>query len=355
MHVLRRMALVFLAAILPFLLFALAFDYWVINTASHPKAVKKIVADSGVYSTFVQSALEQANAQAGGQEVVSLVDPAVKNLATQTITPQYLQQTTENIIDGVYHWLDGKVAQPDFSIDLASKKADLAVLVADHAKQQAAQLPACPRGTPIPDLSTYDVFSATCLPRGVTPDMVAQQVNQALLNNKDFLSQPVLTASTLKDSETGQPLFASEKFKNVPHYYQLAKHTPVVLAILAILALIGIVFLSPTRQQGLRRIGIVLLVIGLVMLIFSLWLGHSDIQNKIPLNSKNGINNQAVVTNLRNVIKDLADLVDKNYLFFGVIYTVLGAGAIAAMDVRRRQASPVAAAAPKNPKKPPKA
>lgn len=337
MHILRRLALVVLAGILPFLLFALAFDYWVFNTAGHPATVKKIVADSGVYTTFTQSALEQANAQAGGQDVVSLVDPTVKNLAMQTLTPQFIQQTSENIIDGIYHWLDGKVAQPDFKIDLASKKTGLAGLVADRAKQQATQLPACPRGTPLPDLNTFDVFSATCLPRGVTPDMVSDQVRQALLNNKDFLSQPVLTADTLKDSQTGQPLFASDKIKQVPHYYQLAKHTPIILTLLAILILTGIIFLSPTRQHGLNRAGMILLIIGLIMLAFAFWLGHYDIQNKLDFTSKDGIGNQAVIKNLRNVIKDLADLVGKNYWFFGGLYTALGVAGLAGSEIYKRR------------------
>jgi hypothetical protein len=344
--------LVVLAGILPFLLFTLAFDYWVINTASHPATIKKIVADSGVYTTFTQSALKQADAQAGGRDVVSLVDPAVKNLAMQTLTPQFLQQTSENIIDGIYHWLDGKVAQPDFKIDLASKKADLARLVADHAKQQATQLPLCPRGTPVPDLSTFDVFSATCLPRIVTPDMISNQVEQALLNNKDFLSQPVLTAGTLKD-KTGQPLFASDKVKQVPHYYQLAKHTPIILTILAILTLTGIIFLSPTRQQGLHRAGMVLLIIGVIMLVFAYWLGHYDVQNKLDFTSKNGVNNQEIVKNLRNVIKDLTDLVNKNYWFFGGLYAALGVGAVAGAAIYRRK-SLVAESGPRPAGKPTK-
>ncbi|MBX4190913.1 hypothetical protein KW794_02385 [Candidatus Saccharibacteria bacterium] len=329
MHILRRAALVALAAVLPFILFLLAFDYWVINTASHPTAIKKIVADSGIYATFTQSALEQANAKAGGKDVVSLLDPAVKTAAQQALSPQFLQQSTENIIDGTYHWLDGRVAQPDFKIDLSSKKTDIATLVADHARQAAAQLPICARGIPTPDINTFDVFNASCLPRGVTPDQIAAQVKDELLKNQEFLKEPVITADKLKDSQTGQSVFEKENIKQVPDYYQLAKKTPIILAVLAILILAGIVFLSPTRSKGLRRVGIVLLVIGVLMMVFSYWLRQADIQNRIMLDSKNGINNEQIVKSLRSVVKDLASLVGNNYWFFGGLYTVLGVSSLA--------------------------
>jgi hypothetical protein len=268
MHVLRRIALVALAAILPFLLFALAFDYWVINTASHPSTIKKVV---------------------------------------------------------------------------AGKKADFAALVADHAKQQAAQLPPCPAGTPLPDVSSFDAFSASCLPRGVTPDQVSQEVGQALLTNKDFLSKPILTAETLKDDKTGQPLFESGKIKDAPHYYQWAKRTPLILAMLAILVLAGIVFLSPTWQQGLRRAGIVLLVIGLLMIVFAFGLSHAHIQNKIATAKLNGVNSEQLLKNVRNVVRDITDLVSNNYWFFGGLYTSLGVGSIVVSEVFKRRAQPIGA------------
>jgi hypothetical protein len=349
MHIAKKIGLVILSPIFVFLLYFLALDFGIIHTAGNPGRVKQIIADSGVYSGFVPAALRQAEQKSQDTTDVSLVDPAVKAAAANAFSPQFLQTTTENIIDGIYHWLDGKVPQPDFKVDLSSRKADFATLVADHAKQVASGLPRCTTAQLIQlqnQTGGFDVFKAQCLPPGVTPDSAAAQVRSELLNNKDFLKNPIITADSLKSpqicygaqTECGpsnpQPLFQKEPFKNLPDVYQWAKRSPFILSVLTILCGVAIVFLSRSWQLGLRHVGVVIIVVGVIMLIFAWSLKHVANDKLIP---KIKIDNAVLQTDVRKLATDFVKQLDNNYWFFGSLYVVLGAGAITAGEIARRR------------------
>jgi hypothetical protein len=84
----------------------------------NPKPLKTSLSDSKVYDTLVENALksmESPNKPKEGQgDGISLAQPEVKQAVKQAFTPALLQSSTEQIIDGVYRWLDSKSTEPDF-------------------------------------------------------------------------------------------------------------------------------------------------------------------------------------------------------------------------------------------------
>lgn len=334
MNFARKALIVLLAPLLSFLLFATALDFGIVHTAGHPASVKKIIADSGIYKTAVPAALDQAKTASGNGGEVSLTDPAVKAAATTTFTPQFLQTTTENVIDSVYRWLDGKTTVPDFNIDLTPQKATFADAIGQAAQTRAATLPRC---TSLPQSSSFDAFSATCLPAGVTAAQAGDEAKASILSGKGFLENPVINAASVKSSGSNQSIF-TDKLKNAPHQYQHAKKTPYILAVLAILVGTAIVFLSTNRRRGLRRVGIILAGVGIFMLIFAWALNYGVNQKALP---KVKFDNAVMQADLKTLISDVVKAVDKNYWLFGIIYTVLGASAIGGpmlMDKRLKPA-----------------
>lgn len=165
----------------------------------------------------------------------------------------------------------------------------------------------------------------------------AAQLKASLEQNQGFLDNTNVGAASFTNSQN-QSVFSSN-LKNVPKQYQRAKKTPLILCILTILTGVGIVFLSSTWQKGLRHIGINLAVIGVVMLIFSYALNRAVVSQVLP-RINNTVSNAALRQNVRNLAADLTRQVDKNYWFFGGLYTVLGAGSITAAEFYRRRAEP---------------
>lgn len=332
MNILRKMLLVFLGALLPFFLFALAIDTGIIRTAGSSENIKKILADSGIYDSIISSALDQAKSEVGDQDGVNLSDQAVKTIAEKTFTPQFLKENTEQVLDTIYLWLDGKTAVPAFRIDLSGLKSTFAAEAAKVAQERAVSLPACPAGLS-GSADNFEPFSATCLPRGMTPALVSDQVKNGLSSGEGFLENPVITADTIKVSGSNQSIFA-DQLKDVPQNYQKVKKTPFVLAILSLLIALGIVFLSSSRRAGLRRAGIILAVAGTLLLIFAWVLNWGVNQKALP---QLKLENKVLQEKMKTLASDITASIDKTFWTFGGAYAVLGTLAIGVpMFIHRR-------------------
>lgn len=321
MSILRKMLVVFLVGLLPLFLFTFAIDTGIIKTAGSAAPIKKILSDSGIYNSIISSALDQAKTSGGDQGGgVSLTDPAIKQAAENTFTPQFLQQNTEKVLDSVFVWLNGKTALPDFKIDVGSLKSTFAVEAGKAAQQRAAALPPCAT-TP---KSSFDAFSATCLPRGLAPSQVAAQVQNEINSGQGFIKDPIITANNVSLGNVSGSVF-SDQLKDAPWVYQNVKKTPALLGILSLLAILGVIFASASRAKGLQRVGIILLAVGIFLLVFAWGLNYGINQKALP---KLKMDNKVLQEKIRTIVSDVTQSIDKTYWVVGGVYAGLGALAI---------------------------
>lgn len=320
MNFIRKGAVASLTSGLVLLLFALAFDVGIWRSVGQPDNVKKVLADSGIYNSVVPNALSQAGkiSTAGGD--IPLNDPQIQAAAKSAIPPSQVRQDANQIIDSVYSWLNGKTPAPSFNIDLNSAKVNFASNIGEVVAQRAASLPACTAfsGT------SFDAYNATCLPPGVTPSAAATEVKSQVLNGQGFLDKPVVNAASVK-TDSGKSVFDNQR---IPKTYQRLKEIPWVIALLIIVFSAGIVFLSSSRRRGARRVSLALVGVGIFMLLFAWGVDKaaSSVVSNIKIN-----NNAAGQQQLRTVVKDLAQAIDKNYWLFGAVYIVLGTAALASI------------------------
>lgn len=317
-----RKSLVWLAvSALPLLLFGLATNLALVRSAGSPEPIKKILKESKIYDSALDAVLEatdnpNVDGQAGG---IRSDNPIVVAAAKKAFPPQLVQSSAENFINGLYGWLEGSTQTPQFRIDLTAAKATFVNEVAAGAEARAAGLPACPRG----QTNFEDAFSATCLPRGVSPAAAGDKIRQELAGGEEkFLKDPVITADTLK-SKDGKPAFSSTSA--LPENYQRIKKVPIILAGLALISLLVVIFLSESRQKGLKRAGITLLVVGIVLLVFA-WAANSVV-NKAAI-PKINIENSALQARVKALVKDVSATVSKNFMLSGGTYALLGAAGI---------------------------
>lgn len=315
----RKSLIVVLTPLLVVLLLGAALDYGFMHVAGNAKSVEKLLAGSGVYSGVINSALDQAQKAAGSANQVALNNPAVKSAAEETFTPQVVRQYTEQAINGVYDWLNGKSAQPDFNIDLTQIKLSFAQKVGQAAEQRAAKLPAC---TAAP--TTTDPLNVTCLPPGVTLTQIRVQATSDVLTAQGFLEHPQVTADSIKKTGANQSVFASGKAQNAPKQFQRAKKAPVILIILALLDIVAIIFLSTSRRKGFRRVGILLVVSGVLLLALA-W-GLNTVNSKVI--AKIQFDNKVLQSDTQKLATDIIHNVKRSYQNFGGIYAAAGVLAI---------------------------
>lgn len=334
MSILRKILVVFLAGLLPLFLLLLALDINLNRTLGSSESIKKPLADSGIYSAVVPGVLEQIKISEDDSEGLSLNDPNVKAIAERTFTPQFLQENTEKVLDSMYRWLDGKTSIPDFKIDISSLKDTFVAEAVKAAQERAAKLPACPAG--LSGASDFDPFGANCLPRGVTPTLAGTQIKDNLNSSDSFLKDAVVTADTIKFGNSNQSVFA-DQLKDVPNYFQNAKRLPLYLAILITLIILGITFLSISRTHGLRRVGISLLSVGIVLFISAWALSWGVNQKALP---RLKLDNKVLQEKLTALAKDVTQNLNQTNYLLGGTYALLGALAVGVPLLVRRSRGP---------------
>lgn len=331
----RKAALVIITPLLTASLFGIAVDFGLLRVAGQPDSVKNLISGSGIYNDIVKSALDQA-AKSGGTDSALFSSPVVANAANKAFSPQFLQTSTNQAIDGIYRWLEGKTPTPDFKINLTGAKTNFAEYVGQAAEEGATRLPRCSITTlsSLSSSSLSDPLNADCLPPGITPAEVGAQARSQILNAQGFMDNPTITASDLKGSAPNQTIF-TDQLKQLPVSYRLAKQTPYILILLSLLLSAAVVFLYADRLKGLRHAGIIVLLVGLVLLALAAGLStisHRAIQPAINTNSS------LIQADIQRLVNELVRSAEHTLEIFGAIYGIGGLAAIIAPPFIRRKA-----------------
>lgn len=259
----RKLGLFLAASVLVLLLFMTVFTTAAV-VVFKPSNLKQWLNKSEVYDTIVHAVLEENRKlqQGTGDESIPINDPKIQAIAEQAFSPQFLQDSAEKVIDGVDAWLAGDSEIPEFAVNIGQAKKAFAQGIGDYAISRYEALPACKPGQ---EPKSMEIFEINCRPAGYNPKPAIEKAVYDLQNNKDFLPDETLTFNSLdKNNELKQNIDA------VPRWYQRGRWAPLILGIITIVAILGVIFLSPSRRQGLKRVmGSLYLVVG--FLLFYLW------------------------------------------------------------------------------------
>ncbi|HMH31047.1 MAG TPA: hypothetical protein VK534_01060 [Methylomirabilota bacterium] len=227
--------------------------------------IEVLLKQSGVYDKALASALQNSQKESdqnGSSDVtISLDDPIVQQAAQQVFTPQLIEQNVNTLIDANYAWLNGKTKTPMFMINLSSSKEDFATRVGKLVQTRLAGLPVCTAAQITQLQIPVSSLTVTCRPPGLDPATEGARVAQEI-RSSDFLTKPVITASTLGRDDPSQGKAYYEKLSQAPKLFQLSQKLPIISGVIALLATIGIIFIAPKRRKGWLYVGLVLLVSG---------------------------------------------------------------------------------------------
>lgn len=315
-----------------------AFSTSVKHTLSRPEKVEKMLSQSKLYDHFVDYTADQAKKSEGDTDrsgSVSLGDAAVQAAARSAFPPQLIQQSINTFIDSNYAWLQGKTTAPEFKIDLTTQKETFAQKVGRYVKNYTASLPVC---TPAQEAAqtNVDPLAATCRPAKLSPDKAGSQATERLSTTSTFLSDPVITANSVnpKGDRQSEPYY--KKLSKLPHAYKVGTRLPYIFGALSVLLAIGVAFLSLTRRKGLKRLGIVLLIAG-VLLIISKFIADSAMNH-----IESHIFNDTSVGPLQKSLTDFAHRVGSSIgrvdMWFGIAFIILALVVLAILLKTRTKA-----------------
>lgn len=267
MHLFRRLVVRTLTPLLSLLILAsLTLLSLNINFAQ-PDNLKHWLASSRIFDAVVPTIVAQSK-QTGPNEDPSLSRPEVQTALQKAVTPEFLQTTSNHILDGTYTWLQGKTAKPSYDVDLTPLKAAFAGSLGDQARQRLASLPACTLSQPS---TSDDPFVTNCRPPAAATETQIQKLVSDITKEDDFLGQSHLTADT---QPSDHPPATNHTADNRPWYQQASKLPllyhwmqigPWLLGSLALLLAGLIVLASPTKRQGCRQVAWTVFSAGLLL------------------------------------------------------------------------------------------
>jgi hypothetical protein len=335
MQFLRRTGLVLAATTFFLMLFGFGMFWGIERTFGKPDAIKTAFRESGIYTSIVGDALDKAQkeeGQSGTADEIPVTRPEVRKIITDAFPPQFMQTQTENLLDGVYNWLNGKTKTLEFNLDLSDSKVRLADGVSKYVSQRLASLPTCTAS----DLSTMpsdvDPFNAPCVPPNYDVNAAAEKARQEILNG-EFMKDTKITGADLKTSD-GKTF--DEQYKKGPAAYRNVKNAVYSMALVALLAGTAVVCLSVTRRAGLRKVAISSLVAG-GMLVGVSWLTGVAIKRLAAEIAKQPEGSEPLQQKLIHIVQSLGSDVRSWWLWFGLIVAMAAIAGLVALHYTKPQ------------------
>jgi len=298
-------------------------------TFGHPAKMESWLDQSGLYKSFTATAIKQAddltNSSANNQANsagVSLNDAAVQQAAESAFPASLLQQDVTTVLNSNYAWLEGKTSTPAFSIDLMTAKQSFARQVGQNVQMHLSSLPVCTTAQLAAEeqASTNDPLSLTCRPANLDPLTEGTSVTQQLANNTNFLNKPIITANSISPN-TNQSKPYYQRLSFAPKVYRLATKLPWVLGAVAVLCAVGIIFVAPRKRKGLRRVGIVLMEAGIILVAIKF------IADTLVKKLETKIFNQASIGQLQqsltNFVQHAESQLVKLPFYGGIVFVIL--------------------------------
>ncbi len=325
MHVIKKIFRGFTLLLFVWFLSLLALVAALVMTFNTPTKLEKSLSESGVYSSFVDSALaeaKKASEKDKNSSDIPIDNPAIVAAANNAFTPMLLQNSTENILDGTYAWLQGKTKTPTFSVDLSAAKNTFAEGVGKAAAQRVAKLPAC-TSAQLNKLSTQeiDLFSVSCKPAGLNIKAEQAKLVKEIKTNKDFLGQPVVNASNLPKDKNGKTIF--DQLAQLPKAYKWVNASPWLLALITLFTGVIAFFLHDTRRRGFRNIALAFGIIGTIMLIINSATAYGLTKASEP----NGAISKAADSSFKQpiiaAVKSIHNSISQVYVWFAIGYLVI--------------------------------
>ncbi len=319
----RRILVYLLSIVLVVSLLGIALSTSIRLSLSHPSKIGGWLDQSNLYANLVTTITDQAqtaieNNVSGGASISKTV---VRQAAQSAFPPSLLKQDTQTFINSNYAWLEGKIATPNFKVDLSSAKQKFATQVAESSvAAHFTSLPTCTAAQTL-QLQSANPLLLSCRPLGISVQTAAAQISQQVASTGGFLSNPVITANTFgtKGQNGNRPYY--EKLSKLPRAYQLTQKLPWILGIVALLSITGIIFWSRSKRVGLRRIAIAFLVGGFLLVADKV--ATDAAFNKLKDKALNGVNNHQVQQSLTSFVHYVEAALVKIDLWFGVVYITL--------------------------------
>lgn len=231
-------------------------------TLTNSENPKRWLRESKIYDNILPLIIDIADRTASDSEELVLLSNRLKNkndpltiLLTKKFTPEFTQQSTEVVIEGVYKWFSGQSSKPSFAIAFARDENEMIEMFSILYMERIATMPACTTA----QLREYtgNPFELTCKPANISTGQITlflkSQVNSPEV--KELFKQAQFSSDSLQiDPKTTE---------QVQFWYRIIWLMPVLTGFIMVLSPLLISFIYTTKRFTTYIVHIILMAIPL--------------------------------------------------------------------------------------------
>ncbi len=322
------LSLVFLVSLL-----GTAFTASISHTFSNPVKIEGWLNQSNLYESFIDKLASDTQKSLSSSYQINGLNNFIKPAIVSAFPKSVFNQDVNTIINNNYLWLEGHSSSPNFKIDLSTVKHNLNDGINRFVQTQISALPNCTKAQLL-QLQPSNPLALGCKPPSIDLSSISAQLISEVDSGSTVLSNAQITAANLSTKNTPHSLYY-QKYPNAPSYYQWYLKMPWLLASLAIICALGILFCSARKRRGIKNISIILLISGIILIVIKAVTGAATNQLRDAIRNNSQLSTfHQVLINLFNKIETSIAKVD---LEIGVLYVILALILIILLLVLRRK------------------
>ncbi len=206
--------------VLVILLIGLSFSFFLEQDLKSPAKLESWVSNSGLYQLVINNLTEQVMVSYKPLGLSNSNNQALSKIITsslrQTISKTYFNQTVNQIILTNFNWLDGKISQPNFSINLSRIQSTFVQNLSNNLQVSSICVP------------VRSVPGAGCLPVGEYFNISINQISSNfILLNQSSINQNNVGSFLGSSSSTSLPYY--QRYSYLPSDYKIMLKMPYIL------------------------------------------------------------------------------------------------------------------------------
>lgn len=303
-----------------FLLFILPAVFAISIITSNVAYADRALSASRVYDNLVPVIVDGYK-QSSNSPVLNqlLAIPEVRTAIEQSFPKEQVQANSDAALRATLDWVQGRADKISFRIDLTNAKANLVSQITNYITTKINSLPVCSLAQLQQQASSSNLLDLTCRPAGVDMSSLIHRYVTQIVDSIGILADPIITSEMLPRDNQGRTI--EQRFHNLPTQYKLFNIGKWIIAGLALLLSLLLVFARKNKLRGLRHLAWELVGVGLIILIvlasYKFMSGQSE-QAAIVI-SDNGIVWHEGINSLVGDASRIIVWFSGSYLIFGLL------------------------------------
>jgi len=275
---------------------------------TNPENIKSTLVEVNIYEEVYNVALDVSskNEDIDFIEKIDKSEEEIKTSLKKIITPDWLKQNVENIIDSVYIWLDSGTQIPEFTVDLSEVETNAINEGSTFLIDYIEDLPDCSQEEMQSMQSeSFNPFDMSCKPADFDTasfeDEFKIKMEEELNKNETFEKEEFNSSEVIK--------LDTEIVEKIQKGYSIFKKVPIIVAVCILVTTILIFLLMPGLSNKFLASGI-----GLVLSSALLLFGNFFINNNFTsifndqIQKLDDIKKEESIVNLaQNLVRSLLD------------------------------------------------